>query len=315
MAKVLIIDPLGDYYREGLQRAFPSLAVSNVAAGSEVGDLMADADVLCAMGGARVFDDELVRRASKLKWIQAFTTGTDGITRQPSLKREVLLTSMRGIHGPQMSEMALLMMIALARDYPRMFRNQEKRAWERFRQRRLYDKTLAILGVGIIGTDLAKRAKAFGMTVIGITGTPRAVPGFDRMVGRAGLEEAAGEADFLAVLVPYSADTDKIVNARVLAAMKREAYLVNIARGGVCDEEALLAALREKRIAGAALDVFASEPLDPAHPFWKMDNVIVSPHLGGQSDVYHEQVLEVLVSNMRCFLENRSADMVNRVPH
>ncbi|OGA95566.1 MAG: hypothetical protein A3G27_13315 [Betaproteobacteria bacterium RIFCSPLOWO2_12_FULL_66_14] len=313
--QVLIIDPLGEYYRKGLQAAFPSIDIRTVATRPEVGELMADVDVICAMGGLRVFDDELVRKAVRLRWIQAFTTGTDGVTRQPSLKREVLLTSMRGIHGPQMSEMALLMMIALARDYPRMLRNQDRAVWDRFQQRRLFGKTVAILGVGIIGTDLAKRAKAFGMRVIGISSTPRPLASFDRMYARAELEKAASEADFLVVLVPYSSETDRIVNERILSAMKPSAYLINIARGGVCDEQALLAALQEKRIAGAALDVFAREPLDPAHPFWKMDNVIVTPHLGGQSDVYHEQVLDVLLTNMKCFVENRHCEMINLVAH
>jgi phosphoglycerate dehydrogenase-like enzyme len=313
--RVLIIDPLAEYYRKGLQAAFPALEIRDVASRADVGELMADVDVICGMGGVRVFDDELVRKAARLKWIQAFTTGTDGITRQPSLGREVLLTSMRGIHGPQMSEMALLLMIALARDYPRMLRNQDRAVWDRFQQRRLYGKTVAILGVGIIGTDLAKRAKAFGMTVVGVSGTPRALAGFDRMYPRSDLERAAGEADFLAVLVPHTSETDKIVNGRILAAMKPGAYLVNLARGGVCDEPALLEALKAGRIAGAALDVFAREPLEPAHPFWKMDNVIVTPHLGGQSDVYHEQVLDVLTTNMKCFLENRPSKMLNLVPH
>jgi D-2-hydroxyacid dehydrogenase (NADP+) len=310
---VLIIDPLHRWYREQLLAAFPSLEVSGVEAPEQVGDLMAGADVIAAMGGVRIFSEALVSKAPRLKWIQAFTTGTDGVMRLKSLKREVLLTSMRGIHGPQMSEMALLMMIALARDYPRALRNQDRQVWERRPQKRICGKTVAILGVGIIGADLAKRAKAFGMEVIGITGTPRPLEGFDRMVSRAAMHEALGEADFVVVLVPYSPQTDRIVNAKALAAMKPHAYLVNISRGGVVDEEALVAALREKRIAGAALDVYAKEPLDPSSPLWKMDNVICSPHLGGQCDVYHEQVMEVMSENFRCFLENRTSEMVNLV--
>jgi phosphoglycerate dehydrogenase-like enzyme len=153
------------------------------------------------------------------------------------------------------------------------------------------------------------------MTVTGITATPRPLPGFDRMVGRDKLEQVAAEVDFLVALVPWSPENDKIVSARVIAAMKPDACFVNIARGGVCDEQALLAALQEKRIAGAALDVFAKEPLDPAHPFWDMENVILTPHTAGDSDVYHERACEVLIENLEHFLGGRKDAMVNVVPH
>lgn len=312
---VLIIDPHAEYYGQKLRAAFPSLVIRTVHTREEVGELMGEAEVLAAMGSRRLFDDELLSKAPKLKWIQAFTTGTDGIVRLSSLRRDVLLTSMRGIHGPQMAEMGVAMMIALARDFPRVLRNQDKAVWDRFQQRRIFGKTLVILGVGIIGAELAVRAKAFGMTVVGVSNTPRPLAGFDRMYERKDLNTAAAEADFLVVLVPYAPDTDRIVNASVLTAMKPGAYLVNLARGGVCDEQAVLSALQDKRIAGAALDVFLKEPLDPAHPFWQMDNVIVTPHLGGQSEVYHEQVAEVLCTNMKCFLENRGSEMVNLVAH
>jgi D-2-hydroxyacid dehydrogenase (NADP+) len=139
--------------------------------------------------------------------------------------------------------------------------------------------------------------------------------GFDRMAPRKQLEQVAAEADFLVVLVPYSAATANIVDARILRAMKPSAFLVNLARGGVVDEEALIDALKDKRIAGAGLDVFAKEPLAPGHPLWKMENVICSPHLGGQCDVYHEQVMQVMGANMKCFLENRRGEMVNLVAH
>jgi phosphoglycerate dehydrogenase-like enzyme len=312
---VLVIDPLHEYYAAQLTAAFPALAVKGVRSREAVGDAAADVDIIAAMGSVLVFDEQLLQQAPRLKWIQAFTTGTDGVTRLKSLRPEVLLTSMRGIHGPQMAEMALFMMIALARDYPRMLRNQDRQVWDRRVQKRIHGKTLAILGVGIIGAELARRAKAFGMNVIGITETPRPMEGFDRMALRKQLEQVAAEADFLVVLVPYSAATANIVDARILGAMKPSAFLVNLARGGVVDEEALIDALKDKRIAGAGLDVFAKEPLAPGNALWKMENVICSPHLGGQCDVYHEQVMQVMGANMKCFLENRRDEMVNIVAH
>jgi D-2-hydroxyacid dehydrogenase (NADP+) len=256
-----------------------------------------------------------LRRATRLEWIQAFTTGTDAVKHLPSLRSEVILTSMRGIHGPQMAEMAMLLMIALARDFPRHIRNQQEHRWTKHEQRQLCGKTVAILGIGVSGEALAIRAKAFDMHVIGITGTPRDLPGFDRVLPRERLLEAAAEADFLCLLLPWTPENDKIIDARVLNAMKPGACLVNIARGGVCDEQALLVALRSRRLAGAALDVFKPEPLDPSHPFWDMDNVIITPHTAGDSDNYHERALDVTIENMRKFLAGRPGEMVNLVSH
>jgi phosphoglycerate dehydrogenase-like enzyme len=311
---ILIIDEQADFYGRELQAAFPGITVNAVHSRKEADPYIAGMDVLGAKGSVRIFDDALIRPAAKLKWIQAFTTGTDGIKKVPSLKKETLLTSMRGIHGPQMAEMAVMQMIALGRDLPRYVRQQGRGVWQKSEPRSIHRKTLVIVGIGIIGEALAIRAKPFGMTVIGVTETPRPLPGFDRMVRRPELEAVAREADYLVAVLPWSPETDKIIGARVFAAMKPTAYFINIARGGVCDEAALLAALREKRIAGAALDVFTKEPLDPEHPFWGLENVILTPHTAGDSDEYHEQAVEVMKKNLRCFLDGRVPDMVNRVP-
>jgi D-2-hydroxyacid dehydrogenase (NADP+) len=313
--RVLVIDPLWDFYSRGLQSRFPSIEVHGIGESVDASELLPSIDVICAKAIGRIFNDAMLRKASRLKWIQGFTTGTDALTKLSALRREVILTSMRGIHGPQMAEMAMLMMMALARDFPRFVRNQTKHIWTKHDQRQLGGKTVVIFGIGVSGEALAVRAKAFGMTVIGVTGTPRQLPGFDRIVGRDQLVSVAAEADFLCVLVPWTRENDKIIDARVIGAMKPDACLVNIARGGVCDEQALLAALREKRIAGAGLDVFAPEPLDPSHPFWDMENVIVTPHTAGDSDHYHDRALEVTIENMERFLAGRTGEMVNLVPH
>jgi D-2-hydroxyacid dehydrogenase (NADP+) len=310
---ILIIDQDDNFYRERLRAAFPEMNVLTARSSAEAIPYAGEAEVLGAM--PRVFNEELVSAAKHLKWIQVFTTGMDHVLGLKSLKKDTLLTSMRGIHGPQMAEMALMLMMALARDLPRMVRNQQAERWERFLQRRLYGKTVVILGTGIIGVELAARCKALGMTVVGVSSTPREIPGFDRIMPRSRLLEAVGGGDFVVVLVPYDKSTDKMVNARVLGAMKPSAYLVNVARGGVCDEPALIEALAEKRIAGAGLDVFQVEPLPADSPLWRLDNVIVTPHEGGQCDVYNDLVLEVLEKNLKCFLEGRASDMVNPVPH
>ena len=312
---LIIDDTYAEYYRAELGRRYPGITFHARPTKADVGDEVIDVEAIFGIATTRIFSEEMLRKAKRLKWIQAFTTGTDGLTRLPSLAKDVVVTSGRGVHGPQVSEMALLMMLALGRDLPRILRNQTKVVWERFFQRRIYGKTVVILGVGIIGSDLAARCKAFGMKVIGVTRTPRSLPAFERMMKYEELERAAAEADYLVVIAPYSSQTDKIVDAKVFKAMKPSAYLVNVSRGGVCDEQALLEALRENRIAGAGLDVFAIEPLPAGHPFWHDERVIVTPHISGGSDFSPALLLPMIESNMRCFLEGRLSDMVNIVPH
>jgi D-2-hydroxyacid dehydrogenase (NADP+) len=313
---VLVIDPDAAFFRDRLLADFPGIRVLTALGADDAGDKIAEADVLAAMGTKLIFrEGGIMDKARKLKWIQAFTTGTDKIMPLKAFTKEMLLTSTRGMHGAQMAEMALLQMLALARDLPRSVRNQGEAKWDRFMQIRLLGKTVVILGVGTSGEDLALRCKVMGMTVVGVTGTPRPSPNFDRMVKRSELVSAAKEADFLVVVVPYEKETHKIVNAKVFNAMKPTAFVCNIARGGVLDEQDLLVALRSKKIAGAALDVFDLEPLPPDNPLWREPNVMITPHHAGQSDVYNEQVYGIFGPNLKCFLENRFGDMRNVIEH
>lgn len=259
------------------------------------------------------FDDELLARAPKLRWIQSLTTGTDQIVKLRALSDDVVVTSTRGMHGPQMSELVFLHMLALARDFPRMQRNQAAAAWERWPQPLLWGKTVTIVGVGAIAEALAPRCKAFGMTVVGVSGTPRAIPHFDRVLARSELASAVAQADFVVLIVPLAPDTENLVDARVIGAMKPGAYLINAARGGVLDEAALLAALRERRIAGAGLDVFRQQPLPPDSPWWREPNVIVTPLVGGMSDIYLQQAFPIVDANLRLFLEGRLGELHNTV--
>lgn len=308
---LLILDLNSDKYRNLLEPSFPEISFHTANHPGEAEGIIGETHILFAIGHA--FGDDLIKKAPKLEWIQAFTTGTDTIVTLKYLKKDVLVTSARGIHGPQMSEMAFLHMLNLTRNYPRMMRNQDQRVWERWPQALLHKKTVGILGVGVIAEELARKCKAFNMTVYGISATKREVEGIDRFYGRAELPRVAAKVDYLIILVPYSPESDKIVNAKVLSSMKPTAYLINIARDGVVDEEALIDALRSGKIAGAGLDVFREEPLSRDHPFWGMDNVIMTPKLGGMSDIYREQVLPILETNLDHFIKGNSQDMINIV--
>jgi D-2-hydroxyacid dehydrogenase (NADP+) len=298
-----------EIYREALARALPQC---RFLAASEPGEALARApEATILIAKAQDISAELVSAMPRLSWIQALTTGVDPIVAL-KLPPTIVITSARGIHGPQMSELTLLLMMALSRDFPRMLTNQRNTRWERWGQRLLQGKTLVIVGVGAISEALAARCQPFGLKVIGITNRT-AVEHFDELLPQVRLHEAAGRADFLVVLVPYSPSTHHLINASVLAAMKPTAYLINVARGGVIDETALIEALRSHRIAGAGLDVFTNEPLPASSPLWSLDNVIITPHVGGMSDIYAEQILPLLLHNVRAYIEGDHAAMLNRL--
>jgi D-2-hydroxyacid dehydrogenase (NADP+) len=298
-------------YKAMLLERFPELTINVVGHHSQVEPYIADTDILLCFSPPMA--DHVVRDAKKLKWIQALGTGVDNIVDLPSLGPEVLVTNIRGIHGAPVSEATIAYMLALARDLPRAAHAQEQCAWERWPARLLSGKTVGILGVGLIAEYLAPICKLFGMTVIGITGGPRAAKGFDRMVAREDLVKVAPELDFLVVLIPMSAETRNIVGEKVFTAMKPTAFLVNVARGGVVDEEALMAALTRETIAGAALDVFAEEPLPATSPLWKTKNLTIFSHLGGYSLGYEERAMPTIAGNMAKFLAGDLKSMVNIV--
>jgi len=278
-----------------------------------VGPYIGDADILLTF--APRLSDEVLRAGTKLKWVQALGTGVDNLIDRPVLRKDIIVTNIHGIHGPPVSEAAIASMLALARDIPRALRAQSRREWARFPAQLLHNKSVGIFGIGAIAEELAPKCKAFGMRVTGISSAPRAVTGFDRMHHSSDLIEGVRELDFFVLLTPLTEKTRNSVDARIFAAMKPTSFLVNLARGGVVDEQALVDALKGGRLAGAALDVFNEEPLPPGHPFWTMDNVIITTHQGGFCDVYIDHALPTVEANMRCFLSGNIGGMINVVPH
>ena len=298
-------------YKAMLLERFPQLTINVVGHHNDVGPYIADTDILLCFSPPMA--DHVVRDAPKLKWIQALGTGVDNIVDLPSLGKEVVVTNIRGIHGAPVSEATIAFMLSLARDLPRSVRAQENAKWERWPSQLLSGKTVGILGVGLIAEYLAPICKTFHMTVVGISGSPRAAPGFDRMVTRGELMKVAGELDYLVVLAPLTPETRNIVGAKLLAAMKPTAYLVNVARGGVVDEPALIKALEAGQIAGAGLDVFSQEPLPPDNPLWKTKNLTIFSHLGGYSQGYEDRAMPTIAGNMAKFLAGDLKNMINIV--
>ncbi len=315
MTNILILSEVQEAmrarYKGMLLERFPQLTINVVGHHNDVGPYIADTDVLLCFSPPMA--DHVVAEAPKLKWIQALGTGVDNIVDLPSLGKDVVVTNIRGIHGAPVSEATIAYMLSLARGMPESALAQTRNAWERWPAKLLDGKTVGIYGVGLIAEYLAPICKAFGMTTIGFSGTPRPAPGFDRMVARADLVATAPELDYLVALAPLTPETRHVIGEKVFAAMKPSAYLVNVARGGVVDEKALIAALEGGNIAGAALDVFSEEPLPATSPLWQTKNLTVFPHLGGYSEGYEDRAMPTIEGNMRKFLGGDLKSMINIV--
>jgi len=306
---LLILEQRAEEYKKALSPKFPDVVIHAAAQEAEVGKFIEQTDILMTI---RISDD-LIKKASKLKWIHAITTGVDYIVNLPSLRKEVILTSTRGIHGPQVSEMAFLLMLALNRNFPEVVRNQDKGVWERWQGKLLWKKKVGILGVGVIGEEIARKCKAFGMEVFGIDIIKRKLDCVDVFYGPEDIVKVARDVDYLVIVAPRTPETEKIVDSKVLSVMKPTAFLLNLGRGEIIDEEALIRVLKSGKIAGAGLDTYLQEPLPKEHPFWGMKNVIVSPHVAGMSDIYVEQALTIFEENLRRFIKGEKRNLLNLV--
>jgi phosphoglycerate dehydrogenase-like enzyme len=304
-------EPTRSGYERYLKPRHPDLSITTVGTRDEALKLAPTADILMAFG-PQVRKD-FFQHTRRLKWVHSLGTGTDGITDSPFLGRDVIVTATRGIHGAPISELAFLSMLAFARDFRRIERQRGEKKWQRYPGTLLAGKTVGILGVGAIAEGLAPRCKAFGMRVVGISRSKRVVPGFDKIYLRAELANAVAELDYFVLLLPLEDDSRNIVDARVLAAMKPTAFLINLARGGVLDEAALIAALNEKRLAGAHLDALATEPLPPDNPLWSMPNVIITPHVGGYYDNYPRDAAMQFEQSLPHFQAGKPELMLHRV--
>jgi phosphoglycerate dehydrogenase-like enzyme len=305
--KLLILNREAEYIRDALKPDFPDLTIHAASNESEIGNFISETDILMAVS----VSDELISKAAGLQWIQSLISGVDYLITLPSLRKDVLVSSCRGIHGPQMSEIAFLLMLSLNRGFVKNIENQKQKVWDRWPTKLLYKKKVGILGVGIIGKEIARKCKAFEMTVHGITSVKRETEFVDFPHGPDELKEVLSEVDYFICMVPSSAQTKKMIGAEELAAMKSSAYFISMGRGDTIDEDALIHVLKNKKIAGAGLDVFDKEPLPSDSPLWEMDNVIITPHIGGMSDIYSDQILPILRENLSRFLKGERRDLIN----
>lgn len=276
---------------------FPRLAEAPTAA-------LADAEVLYAGVRLHALTPDAVPR---LRWVQSNYAGVDPLIAHPLFAdRRLLLTTAAGVHAIHMGEYAIMMMLALGHRLPRAFAMMRAKTWDRdsyaYMPLELHGATLGLVGYGALGESIAQRGMALGMRVVATVSSRSA--GADpriEFVDRGGLDDLLARADFIVVCVPLSPATRRLLDAARLAHIRPTAFLINISRGDVIDEAALAQALAARRIGGAALDVFATEPLADDSPLWGLDNVILTPHIAGQSAHYQDRVSDLFIDNVRRF--------------
>jgi D-2-hydroxyacid dehydrogenase (NADP+) len=263
---------------------------------------IADADVLVVSG---LWGNELIERAGKLRFVQSISAGVDQFSR-PALKaRGIRLASAQGANERAVAEHAMALILALSRQLHLARDRQAERLWRGLisdihaREDELDGKTLLIVGLGRIGSRLAQLAAAFGMRLIATKRDPTVGSAAGVRVGGPGrLGEMLPQADIVALTCPLTPDTERLIGASAFAAMKRSAVLINVARGRVVDEDALVVALERGDIAGAGLDCFADEPLAPTSPLWRRENVLLTPHTAGETRRYEDNVIDLLLDNL-----------------
>lgn len=261
-----------------------------------------EADVVVVSG---MWRNQLLDHTQRLRFIQSISAGTDQFDRDKLRERGIRLASAQGVNLRAVSEHAMALMLALTRKLPQARDNQAGHIWRGMiadptqREDELSGKTLLIIGLGGIGSRLAQLAKAFGLRVIGIkrnsaTGGEAA----DSVHALTDLKTLLPQADVVVLTCPLNAETEKVIDADAFSRMKPSAYLVNVARGRCVDELALINALQDQKIAGAAIDVTVEEPLPATSPLWDLSNVLITPHTAGETRTYEDSVLDILLENV-----------------
>lgn len=260
-----------------------------------------EADVLLVSG---LWRNHLAAKAPRLRFIQSISAGVDQYDRDVLRAAGIRLASAQGANANAVSDHAMALILALARRLPEARDNQARKHWRGMigdltrREDELGAKTLLVVGLGRIGGRLARLAKAFGMQVVGLRADPaKGADGADAVLGMDRLHAALAQADIVALCCALTPETRGLMGTTEFAAMKPGATLVNVARGAVCEEAALVSALASGQIGHAGLDVTAEEPLAEASPLWSMPNVLITPHTGGETRAYEGNVLDLMEDN------------------
>src|SRR5258707_8888191 len=297
------------WIRKRLNKDFPGHTFIQLQNYDRVPEEIADTDVFI---GWSLRPEQFVV-AKKLRWIHSPAAAVHQLMFPELIQSKVFLTNSTGIHGPVVAEHAIAMLLALAKRLPQAMQFQAKHEWSQDqlwhhqpRPREVVDSTVLISGMGGIGREFAAREKALAMKVVEIRENPaKGLDGADVVFGSAQIDDVLPQADYVLLCTPVTPATTGIMNAARLGKMKPDAYLINVARGPLIDEAALLGALQQRRIAGAALDVFHEEPLPADSPFWSLDNILITPHTAAVTDRLWERHYRLIAENMKRFLAGK----------
>jgi phosphoglycerate dehydrogenase-like enzyme len=297
---VLVYEPVDALrYAELIRAPRGRVTITVASTPEQAGQHIATTDVL--YGWKPPLD--LYAKADRLRWLQAMGAGVDWAL-VPELPPGVVVTRAPGVFGPWMAEYVLGWCLWVTQRMETYRRAQARREWiQHVPPERLAGKKMAIVGLGDIGRVVARAARAPGMRVIGVTRSGRRLAGVDRVYRTRELRRALAVADFVVLVVPLNEHTRGMIGAAELAAMRPTAWLLNIARGAIVDEGALIQALERRTIAGAILDVFPTEPLPPDHPLWALDNAVITPHISGPN--MPEEIAPVFNDNLARYLAGR----------
>ncbi|HEX7286016.1 MAG TPA: D-2-hydroxyacid dehydrogenase [Candidatus Angelobacter sp.] len=297
------------WLRERLRKTFPAFTFVQLEDYERIAEEIADTDIFI---GWSLRPDQLAG-ARKLKWVHSPAAAIHQLMYPELINSSVVVTNSTGVHGPVVAEHAIAVLLALAKRLPQAMQYQAKKVWaqeilwkEQPRPREVAGATAAVIGMGGIGGEFAGRARALGLKVLAVRENPAKGPGLaDAVFGPEKIEEVLSQADYVLLCTPVTPATTHIINAARLQKMKPDAYLINVARGTLIDERALIAALKVRRIAGAALDVFEEEPLPADSEFWSLDNVLITPHTAAVTEKLWDRHYDLIVENLRRFLDGR----------
>jgi D-2-hydroxyacid dehydrogenase (NADP+) len=293
---------------------------SRFAAGERNGDakakekmdsLLANADILVGF----IPPQNLLKRAPHVKWVQMMSAGVDSLIGSEVWQSDITITGVSGIHAVPISEYVLMTILMFSKQSPHGLQQQQKHEWKRYTPQLLKARTVGIIGLGHIGREIARLAKAFGMNVLAVDELHGTKPAknVDKMIPQNGMIELFKESDFVVSSVPLTPTTHNLIGEKQLKAMKKSAYLINISRGAIIDEDALIKALEEKWIAGAALDVTVREPLPLDSPLWKLENIILTPHISGAQEEYIRLATALFCENLKRYIAGKKLiNLINK---
>ncbi|QNO16056.1 D-2-hydroxyacid dehydrogenase [Alkalicella caledoniensis] len=309
MANVLIYLDLTEEIIENVKKQFSTDTIIVTYEREDIPKYLKDADVFVTFQ----FTKEMLEMASNLKWLQVISAGVDSLPLEEIFKRGIILTNGRGIHKIHMAEYAMGAMISMARNFPTMLKNQLEGNWDRrVDQGEIHGATVGILGMGSIGEQIAKLSKAFGMNVLGVKRTPAEMDYVDEVYSMDDMGLLFKESDYLINLLPTTKETHEIIGKKYLQMMKKTAVFINIGRGTTMNEPELVDVLKNKKIRGYFSDVFYEEPLPKDSELWKLDNVVITPHICGVSPHYNKRAMEITTHNLKVFTTGEG-EMINVV--